>query len=322
MRLLKEIRTLVGSYPVKSGVYHYYRREYTQAAEFLRKALADDESTEWDRRYASHYLTLALTERADHVADEGSIELAIDLYREALTIRPSYPDLHQRLGLLHERSGTTEEAILAYRAAIDCAPDYVDAHFCLGICLIRAGRNEDGGAAMRRALELRQAQLERPVSRGLEALGRGDADGAIAAFDHAFRASPSLCRLHQEKALAFLAAEGYEKALVELDLAIALNSRYPDLHNYRGVVLTELERTGEAIEAFQTSLELAPSHPAPKLNLAFAMLRADDNERAEAELTRILEQHPGEPAATAQLEAMRERRSLGDRLTATRGGGR
>ena len=41
MRLLKEIRHLIGNYHVKSGVYHYYRNEFKQAIGFLRKALSD-----------------------------------------------------------------------------------------------------------------------------------------------------------------------------------------------------------------------------------------------------------------------------------------
>ena len=31
MRLLKEIRTLMANYHVKSGIYHHYRNEFKQA---------------------------------------------------------------------------------------------------------------------------------------------------------------------------------------------------------------------------------------------------------------------------------------------------
>ena len=44
MRLLSEIRNYMDNYHVKSGVYHYYRNEFSQAAGFLRKALADESS--------------------------------------------------------------------------------------------------------------------------------------------------------------------------------------------------------------------------------------------------------------------------------------
>ena len=65
MRLLTEIRNLIGNYHVKSGVYHYYRNEYLQAVEFLRKALRDEsELAESDRQKARHYLTLSLMDSA------------------------------------------------------------------------------------------------------------------------------------------------------------------------------------------------------------------------------------------------------------------
>ncbi len=35
MRLLSEVRNYMGNYHVKSGVYHHYRREYSQAVSFL-----------------------------------------------------------------------------------------------------------------------------------------------------------------------------------------------------------------------------------------------------------------------------------------------
>ena len=45
MRVLKEIRVLVGNYHVKSGLYHFYRAEYRPTIDFLRKALQSTDST-------------------------------------------------------------------------------------------------------------------------------------------------------------------------------------------------------------------------------------------------------------------------------------
>ena len=57
MRLLKEIQNLMGNYHLKSGVYHYYRNEYPQAVDFLRKALKDDGLRESERRTVRYYTT-------------------------------------------------------------------------------------------------------------------------------------------------------------------------------------------------------------------------------------------------------------------------
>ena len=68
-RLLSEIRNYMGNYHVKSGVYHYYRSEFNQAVNFLRKALNDEPTlSEGDRKNARTYLTLARKGLAERLA--------------------------------------------------------------------------------------------------------------------------------------------------------------------------------------------------------------------------------------------------------------
>ena len=83
-----------------------------------------------------------------------------------------------------------------------------------------------------------------------------------------------------------------------------LNPKYPDLHNFRGVVLCELERYGDSQSAFRRSAALHPTHLLPRLNLAFSYLREGRADEAEAELRTIVEQDPAEPVARAKLEEL------------------
>ena len=75
MRLLNEIRNYMDNYHVKSGVYHYYRKEYGEAVSFLRKALADESGlSDADRRNARSHLALSLKELGEKLASEGEVE--------------------------------------------------------------------------------------------------------------------------------------------------------------------------------------------------------------------------------------------------------
>ena len=78
MRLLKEVQNLMASYHVKSGIYHYYRSEYKQAEDFLRKALKDPDLTAADRRNAEYFLTLTLLDRAQRLRAGGEVETAAE----------------------------------------------------------------------------------------------------------------------------------------------------------------------------------------------------------------------------------------------------
>ena len=309
MRLLKEARALMSNYHAKSGMYHYYRSEYPQAVEFLRRALKDEEELPpADLRNARHYLTLALIDWAAKLEGQGELESGVEQLRRAAEVSPGYPDIYFRLGRLLERLDRSADAVRAYREAIRHNEDYVDAHVALGFCLLRGGEPSPAAEAFRGALRVRVKQIEQPCREGLDLLQRDDPGAAAKRFRSAFLAQPQLSQFYLQKALARLADEDYEKALHELDRAVEASPDYPDLHNFRGVVLCELDRIDEAIDAFRQSAALNVAYAVPRLNLAFALVRAGRYKEAEIELESVLELDPEEPAAIAELEELRSGR--------------
>jgi len=320
MRLLKEIQNLMGNYHLKSGVYHYYRNEYAQAVDFLRKALKDEEGlSASDRRNVRYYLTLSLLESAQRLYGKGERDEAVEQLHRAADVSPAYPDIHFRLGQALEEMDKGDAAAGEYRKAIDCNARYLEAHVALAFCLLRQDRRADAAEAFRRALEVKKDRMSIPFQRALDLLARGETEKASEQFQEAFLALPEVAHECLKKALDWLKAEEHDRALCELDRALERNPRYPDLHNFRGVVLCELDRVEEALEPFRTSAELSPGYLVPRLNLAFALIRLGEYRKAEAELESILEIEPGEPAATAKLEELRSGRLPERRRPATRG---
>jgi tetratricopeptide (TPR) repeat protein len=304
MRLLKEVHNLMGNYHLKSGIYHYYRNEYTQAAEFLRKGLNDPKIVEADRRNAKHYLTLSLLDQAQRLRDAGETEAGVEQLRAAAEISPTFPDVHYRMGRLLEELGRQDEAIAAYREATRCNEAFLDAQVALAFCLLGQGKNEEAATGFREAMEIKRRQIEPPFDKGMELLEQGEIDKASEMFHEVFRAIPQLANACLKKALDWLKSEEHERALSELDRALERNPNYTDLHNFRGVVLFELERVNEAIEAFRLSATLSPRYLVPRLNLAFSLVHVGEYRDAEAELELILEMDPEEPAALAKLSEL------------------
>ena len=322
MRLLKDVQNTMGNYHVKSGIYHYNRNEYAQAIEFLRKAMAEPNLADADQRNAQYYLTLALVDLAQRLAASGDVDGGVERLRQAAEVSPDYPDIHQRMGEMLERMGRLDDAIAEHRAAAASQADYLDAHVSLAFCLLKQGLRDESAAAFRRALEVKKRHIDRPFQEGLEALERGDAERASEMMHEVFLAVPQLANACLKKALDWLKAEEHEKALAELDRALERNPQYPDLHNFRGVVLAELDRPSEAIEAFRASSALAPGYVVPRLNLAFALAGVGEYRDAEAELAAILELDPNEPAAAAKLEELRSGGKPDQRRKTSRGNAR
>jgi tetratricopeptide (TPR) repeat protein len=319
MRLLKEIRPLIGNYNLKSGVYHYYRNEFAQAVDYLRKALRDERSDDADRRRARHYLTLSWMDSARRLESRNDLDGAIADLRRAAESSPGFPDIHYRLGRLLEGHGKLAEAVTEYDLAIENNANYLDAHIALGFCLIRSGDAGRASETFRAALALKLASIQDPFEEGLRLLQEDDTDRAAEPFHEAFLAVPRLSEEFIDKALNRLRSDEFEEALIELDRALELNPNYPDLHNYRGIALCELKRDGEAIEAFRRSADLSDGFVVPRLNLAFTLIRAEDVREAEAELESILDKDPTEAAARAALKELRTGRRTEKRRPVSRG---
>jgi predicted Zn-dependent protease len=61
------------------------------------------------------------------------------------------------------------------------------------------------------------------------------------------------------------------------------------------VALCELDRVEEGIAAFRRAAALNPDYLVPRINLAFAQLRAGQFKEAETQLEAVLEQDPTSP---------------------------
>lgn len=79
---------------------------------------------------------------------------ALDCFRHALALDPSFVEVRYNLGASHERAGSTALAIEHFRAAVRAEPTFVQAHFRLGKLLERQGRHDEAMNHLQRAAAL------------------------------------------------------------------------------------------------------------------------------------------------------------------------
>ena len=320
MRLLKEVRNLMGSYHVKSGIYHFYRNEFKQAVDFFTKALKDDPSVgESDRKTARYFLTQTFMQSAEKFVAAGDLEGAAREFLRATEVSPDFPDIRFNLGRVYEGLDRVDDALAQYRRAIASNAHYDHARSALAFCLLRAGRNDEAVEAFAALIALRMRRLSEPYENGLQRLREGETAQAYECFREAFLSAPNKFEGHYREALTLLRSEQFEKALVELDAAIALGPNFGDLHNFRGVALCELGRVDDGIASFRRAVALSPDHSVARLNLAFALLRAGLFKDAEHVLEEVLVQEPSQSVASAKLEELKTGRIADTRRATGRG---
>jgi tetratricopeptide (TPR) repeat protein len=128
-------------------------------------------------------------ERGNIQFNQGLFEEAIASYREAIRLKPDFPEAHSSLGIALAADGYYKEAEAACRKAIELKPDSGQAHVNLGLVLARNFHYKEAEAAFRDAIQLQPGdalavcnlgialQNQGRLADALEELRRGDAMG-------------------------------------------------------------------------------------------------------------------------------------------------
>ena len=75
------------------------------------------------------------------LASRGRIDEALEQYRKALELQPSYAEAHNNLGLLLARRGQLDEAIAQFQKALEANPTSREIRNNLGAALASHKRN-------------------------------------------------------------------------------------------------------------------------------------------------------------------------------------
>jgi tetratricopeptide (TPR) repeat protein len=168
-----------------------------------------------------------LFQQAEAAREKGNNGDAVELYRQALKLRPRYAAAHLGLARALESQENFDEALEELRAARGVRPLYAEASAVEGRIQRSLADPEAALAAYRRALrESNGFQPEAHTGMGIVYEDRGQNEEAAAAF---------------------------RKAVAQL------SDTEPILYELLARNLEKLERWKEAVAAYEKSLELAPT---------------------------------------------------------------
>jgi len=197
-------------------------------------------------RRSAAQVALDFFRRAVKLEEDGNPQAAMVAYRNAASIDPTIPGVHQRMGRLYEAFGSIPEALKAYAIEVQQHPGNRTAARQLGLSLARMGESE-------RAIQQ------------LELLVRRDArDGA------SWRAL----------GFAYTHARRFQDAEKAIRTAISLPPADAEEYRDLGVLLAHLGREREAREAYLKAAALDPRDGAPLINLGNLEMRAGRPEAA------------------------------------------
>ena len=242
-----------------------------------------------------------LSAKADAARDAERLDEAISLYRQALTIRPSWAEGWWSLGTIYYDRNAYDKAVPALKKLIALQPGNGMAYAMLGLCEFELGRDQSAlrdiqkgknlglqknpqlwqvvlyheGVLLQRkgSFQAAQATLEElclqtgPSDKAANVLG-------MAMLRRAGKDLPPAGSIDAAVVLSVGRAEclagqkKYDEAKPAYEGIVAANSNYPNVHYAYGLFLIELRDVAGAVEQFKQEIANHPDNVLARLRIA------------------------------------------------------
>ncbi len=281
-------------------------------------------------RSAPKYETLSLPDlilRANQFLDQGDVDTALQLLREAVSRQPSNVAALELLAEAAQRAARWQEAEFALKSALALQPDNLELKLRLGDVLLamgdtsaaldtfqeltqrfpnsdrawaavglldaRVGRADRALGELARALEENPLLPEVQLAYGELLLLRGEDQKALAALRSASNLLQDDPQVEARLGQALLAQGSGERALQHLESAVQGGFHPADVQRSRVLALLATDRLEDARRALDAA-DLAGEPDLPILRSLVA-LRSGDPAAAETLLRSSLAEHPDDP---------------------------
>lgn len=281
------------------GLTAFLTGRHPDAVPPLRRAIAID-----SRR------TPARVHLAEALLSAGELTECAAVARALAADVPDLPQAHYLLGRAASAAGDHQGAAGHFLKAIELFPAYGAAHY--GIALAYRNLGDSAGAAASLA-RYEQHRMETPpledtfldgvderdrggarlVESGVVLANAGRADEAIAQFERALAATPSLAQAHVHLIALYAGKGDLAGAEKHYRAALRLNSHAADAHYNYGVLLLSAGRIREAGETFRKALEASPHHAPARNNLGQVLEAEERTADAADQYQAAVEADPG-----------------------------
>jgi tetratricopeptide (TPR) repeat protein len=189
---------------------------------------------------------------------QGRLDEAARCFRQALELRPDFPEAYANLGLVLAGQGAWDEAVACCQQALRLRPDCAEAFNNLGLALRGQRRYAEAEASYRQALGLRPGSAEVHSNLGVVLVDLQQLDEAQDCFARAVRLKPDYAEAHSHLGAILCRLGQPEQALVSLRQALQLRPDFAEALNNLGLALRDLGRFEEALRSFQDALQVKP----------------------------------------------------------------
>lgn len=215
---------------------------------------------------------------------------AIVAFEEAIRLKPAVPDIHVGSGIALMKSGDKAGAEAAFRKAIDLNLNLASARSYLGRVLTALDRPKEAVDAFQEALRLKPDSSEILVGLGIALMKSGDKAGAEAVFRKAIALNPDLEMAYSYLGRVLTQLDRPKEAVDVFYESLRIKPDIPERHVGLGIALMKSGDKSGAEAAFRKALDLNPDLAIARSYLGKSLTDIDRSQEAvdtyqSAELT-------------------------------------
>jgi tetratricopeptide (TPR) repeat protein len=223
------------------------------------------------------------------------------LYRTTLARNPDAWLAQTNLGGILAGSGRPAEAIDHYRAALRLVPSYPEIHCNLADAMVKMGRIPEAVAEYKAAIRLNPAYFPAQLNLANTLVGAGRAAEAIPHYEQVLRLQPGNADWELDLGVALYREGRFQEAAGQDAAALQLRENFPEAHYNLGNALSEMGRLPDAIGQYRRALVQRPNYPDAEYGLANALGNAGRIDEAIVQYRAALRDRPDFPEAHANL---------------------
>lgn len=214
----------------------------------------------------------AISNHGNALNEMGHYAEAVQRYDQAILLRPDYPEaLSNRASALNALARHTE-ALASATQAKALQPDLTSAHFNLALAHIGLGQPAAAIDCFNEVITLDPGHALAWADRGAAHLaGMNDPQRALPDLERAIALSPDLPEARLNHGIALHKLQRFDEALLSFDEAIRLRPGYAAAFCNKGVALQGLRRSTEAVSCYQRAVALSPDFAEAHANLGTAL---------------------------------------------------
>lgn len=205
--------------------------------------------------YLPAWMALAELATAEGKPDEGLVLVAKVLARES-----SHPEALMLSGRLRLAKGETDKAVAEMERMVGTFSTMPQVHFQLAQAYMAKGDMNKAAAALNQAVTLAPNFAEAVIAQASLNVRKGDLVPAVASLKKLVAQRPDLLAARSLLADALRLQGKLDDALAVYDAVEKAFPRIPTTSLFRGLILARQNKLGEARQAFERAVELAPTY--------------------------------------------------------------